>query len=73
MNVYRGGPVWFTCPVNVAGLPALSLPAGFNADGLPVGVQLVGKPDGEETLFAIGAAFQQLTDYHTKVQPPPTR
>ncbi len=73
MNVYRGGPVWFTCPVNVAGLPALSLPAGFTAGGLPVGVQLVGRPDGEETLLAIGAAFQRLTDYHTEMPPPPAR
>ena len=58
MNVFHGGPTWFTCPVNIAGLPAVALPAGFDAKGLPLGVQLVGRPGGEWTLLRIGLAFE---------------
>lgn len=64
MNVFRGGPVWFTCPIDIAGLPALALPAGFDANGLPIGVQLVGRPGEEWTLLRVGAAFQARTNYH---------
>lgn len=66
MNVFHGGPVWFTCPVNVAGLPALAIPAGFSADGLPVGVQLVGRPGDEWRLLRVGSAFQARTDHHRR-------
>jgi aspartyl-tRNA(Asn)/glutamyl-tRNA(Gln) amidotransferase subunit A len=55
----------FTIPVNLAGLPAMSIPCGF-AGGLPVGLQLIGPPLGEERLFAVAGAFQRLTDWHTK-------
>jgi aspartyl-tRNA(Asn)/glutamyl-tRNA(Gln) amidotransferase subunit A len=64
MNVFRGGPVWFTCPVDIAMLPALSLPAGFDTAGLPLGVQLVGRYAAEWTLLRIGRAFQGLTTHH---------
>ncbi len=56
----------FTRPVNYLGLPAVSLPAGFTKAGLPVGLQLMGKPFGEADILAIGAAFQRETDFHTK-------
>lgn len=49
--------------VNYLGLPALSLPCGF-VDGLPVGLQLVGRPNREEELFVLGRAYQQRTDFH---------
>jgi Asp-tRNA(Asn)/Glu-tRNA(Gln) amidotransferase A subunit family amidase len=49
--------------VNYLGLPALALPCGF-VDGLPVGLQLVGRPLREDTLFALGAALQGATDWH---------
>jgi aspartyl-tRNA(Asn)/glutamyl-tRNA(Gln) amidotransferase subunit A len=58
MNVFHGGPTWFTCPVNIAGLPAVALPAGFDANGLPLGVQLVGRPGEEWTLLRIAVAFE---------------
>lgn len=52
-----------TLPINIAGIPGLSVPAGF-ADGLPVGMQILGKPFAEETLFRIGYAYQQATGWH---------
>lgn len=52
-----------TIPVNLAGLPGMSVPAGF-ADGLPVGLQLIGKPFDESTLYKAGYAFEQATDVH---------
>ncbi|MCX6023199.1 MAG: Asp-tRNA(Asn)/Glu-tRNA(Gln) amidotransferase subunit GatA [Chloroflexi bacterium] len=52
-----------TIPVNIAGLPGMSIPAGF-VDDLPVGVQLIGRPLDEETLLRIGYAYQQSTGWH---------
>ena len=57
--------------ITVTGLPAISVPSGFTADGLPVGVQLLGRPFDETTLLRIGHAYQQRTDHHLK-QPPET-
>ncbi len=56
----------FTRPMNYLGLPALSLPAGFSAEGLPMGLQLVGRPFAEATLFAAGAAYQRATTWHER-------
>jgi len=49
----------FTMPFNVAGYPAISICAGFGAGGLPVAIQLVGKPFQEPTLFRIADAFEK--------------
>jgi aspartyl-tRNA(Asn)/glutamyl-tRNA(Gln) amidotransferase subunit A len=54
-----------TVSVNIAGLPGISVPCGFS-NGLPVGMQLIGKPFGEETLLRAAHAFQQETDYHSQ-------
>jgi aspartyl-tRNA(Asn)/glutamyl-tRNA(Gln) amidotransferase subunit A len=54
--------------VNYLGLPALALPCGF-VDGMPVGLQLVAAPWREDVLFALGTAFQSVTDFH-RVAPP---
>ncbi len=59
----------FTRPINYLGLPSLSIPAGFSAKGLPIGMQLVGRSFDEETLLTIGAAFQRVTDFHEKMPP----
>jgi aspartyl-tRNA(Asn)/glutamyl-tRNA(Gln) amidotransferase subunit A len=59
----------FTRPINYLGLPSLSIPAGFSASGLPIGMQLVGRSFDEATLITIGAAFQRATDFHDKVPP----
>ncbi len=48
----------FTVTVNMAGLPGLSVPAGLDAQGLPLGLQLIGRPFDEETLFTLGAAIE---------------
>jgi aspartyl-tRNA(Asn)/glutamyl-tRNA(Gln) amidotransferase subunit A len=53
-------------PFNLAGLPAISLPCGFTGNGLPVGLQLVGKPFEEPTVLRIAYAYQQLTDWHRR-------
>ncbi len=55
-----------TMPFNLAGLPALSCPCGFTTEGLPVGLQLVGKPFEETTVLRIAHAYQQLTDWHRR-------
>jgi aspartyl-tRNA(Asn)/glutamyl-tRNA(Gln) amidotransferase subunit A len=57
----------FTRPVNYLGLPSLAIPSGFNARGLPVAMQLIGRSFDEATLLRIGAAFQRATDFHEKV------
>ena len=49
----------YTVPVNIAGLPALSLPCGTDNKGLPIGIQLIGKPLSEATLYRAGFAFEQ--------------
>jgi len=54
----------YTIPVNLAGLPALSIPAGFSG-GLPVGVQLIGNHFDEARLLTVAHAFQKQTDWHT--------
>lgn len=55
-----------TIPVNLAGVPALSLNCGFDAAGLPIGLQLIGKPLSEQTLYQVAYAYEQATDHHTK-------
>ena len=59
----------FTRPINYLGLPSLSIPSGFNAKGLPIGMQLIGRSFDEATLITIGAAFQRATDFHDRVPP----
>lgn len=51
-----------TLPINIAGIPGLSVPAGF-CDGLPVGMQILGKPFSEDILFRIGYAYEQATGW----------
>jgi len=55
-----------TMPFNLAGLPAISFPCGFTAGGLPIGLQVVGKPFEEAMILRIAHAYQQLTDWHTE-------
>ena len=54
-----------TLPINIAGVPAISIPAGF-AGGLPVGMQIIGKPLAEETLLKIAYVYEQATEWYKK-------
>jgi aspartyl-tRNA(Asn)/glutamyl-tRNA(Gln) amidotransferase subunit A len=56
-----------TRAINYLGLPALCVPAGFSAGGLPVAFQLVGRPFDEATVLRAGHAFQQATDWHRRI------
>jgi aspartyl-tRNA(Asn)/glutamyl-tRNA(Gln) amidotransferase subunit A len=55
----------FTVTVNMAGLPGISVPAGLDAQGLPLGLQLIGRPFDEETLFSLGHALEQAAGQFT--------
>lgn len=54
----------FTISANLAGIPAISIPCGFSKEGLPIGLQLMGKNFGEEMLFRIAYTYEQNTDWH---------
>jgi aspartyl-tRNA(Asn)/glutamyl-tRNA(Gln) amidotransferase subunit A len=54
----------FTVPVNLAGLPGMSVPCGFTTQGLPLGLQLIGKPWDEATLFQVAHAYESQTEWH---------
>ena len=56
----------YTISANLAGIPGLSIPCGFTADNLPIGLQLMGKHFDEATLLKVGHHFQQNTDFHRK-------
>ncbi|MFA6222245.1 MAG: Asp-tRNA(Asn)/Glu-tRNA(Gln) amidotransferase subunit GatA [Desulfomonilaceae bacterium] len=56
----------FTIPVNMAGLPGISCPAGFSGTGLPIGMQLIAPHFGESKLVQLVAAFQKETDFHLR-------
>ncbi|MGH2507752.1 MAG: amidase family protein, partial [Ktedonobacteraceae bacterium] len=55
-----------TMPFNLAGLPAISFPCGFNSQGLPLSVQVVGKPFEEGLILRIAHSYQQMTDWHRR-------
>ena len=57
----------YTVPVTLAGLPALSMPCGFDAQGLPIGAQLIGPHFGEGRLLNAAHTFQLETDYHKRI------
>jgi aspartyl-tRNA(Asn)/glutamyl-tRNA(Gln) amidotransferase subunit A len=66
LDVHQSGAARCTLPVNAAGLPALAFPVGFSSDGLPLGAQLIGRPWSEEVLCALGAAYQESTEFHLR-------
>jgi aspartyl-tRNA(Asn)/glutamyl-tRNA(Gln) amidotransferase subunit A len=54
----------YTISVNLAGLPAISIPSGFTESGLPIGLQVIGRAFGEAEMFAVAHAFEQAHDYY---------
>ena len=56
----------FTLPANLAGIPGIAFPVGFDQGGLPIGMQLMGPHFQEELLFRTAHAYQQITDWHTR-------
>jgi len=54
-----------TLPVNIAGVPAVSIPAGF-AENLPIGMQIIGRPFAEETILKVAHAYEQATEWHKR-------
>ena len=53
----------FTVPANLAGVPAMSVPAGLDANGLPLGLQVIGRPFDEETVFAVASAIERAAEF----------
>ena len=64
MRSYGFTPIW-----NLTGLPAISIPCGFSEGGLPIGMQVVGRPFDEPTVFKVADAYQQITNWHLTIPP----
>jgi aspartyl-tRNA(Asn)/glutamyl-tRNA(Gln) amidotransferase subunit A len=56
---------YFTCPANLAGIPAISIPCGFTSNNLPIGMQLFGPHFSEQLLLHVGHCYEQETPWHT--------
>ena len=63
------GRISFTGPFNLAGTPALSVPCGFSSSGMPMGLQIVGRPFAEETVLRVAHAYEQATEWHNRRAP----
>ena len=59
----------YTRPYNITGFPAISVPCGFSSEGMPIGLQLAGRPFDEETVLRAAYAYEQSADWHT-MRPP---
>lgn len=63
IDLERVAPGWFTCPVNLSGLPALTVPAGRSPEGMPFGVTMIGPAGSEERLLGFAALWEASTGY----------
>jgi len=59
----------YTLALSLAGLPGLSLPCGFDAAGLPIGLQIMGRAFDEATILSVAHAYEQASDWHTRRPP----
>jgi aspartyl-tRNA(Asn)/glutamyl-tRNA(Gln) amidotransferase subunit A len=59
-----GFPKSNMAPFNMTGLPALAVPCGFSAQGLPLSLQIAGRPFDEATVLRLGHAYEQATEWH---------
>ena len=55
-----------TRPINLTGLPTISIPCGFSRDGFPIGMQITGRPGDEATVLRLAHAYEQATDWHKR-------
>ncbi len=62
----------YTSPAALAGLPAISVPCGFSESGLPIGLQIIGRPFSERDLFRIARAYEQAVDWRRRRAPEPS-
>lgn len=58
-----------TVPLNLAGVPGISIPCGFSSSNMPIGMQIIGKPLAEETLLRVAYTFEQNNEYHKRIAP----
>ena len=58
-----------TRTISTLGLPALSVPCGFSTGGLPIGIQLIGRPFDEAVILRLGHAYERATGWHTRRPP----
>jgi aspartyl-tRNA(Asn)/glutamyl-tRNA(Gln) amidotransferase subunit A len=65
----RASLIRYTRPFNASGHPAASVPCGFTADGLPIGMQVIGRSFDEATVLRVADAYQRVTDWHTRRPP----
>ncbi len=65
----RQSLIRLTRPFNLTGHPAASVPCGFSAEGLPIGLQIIGRPFDEVTVLRVADAYQRATDWHTRRPP----
>jgi aspartyl-tRNA(Asn)/glutamyl-tRNA(Gln) amidotransferase subunit A len=65
----RPALIRFTRPFNVSGHPAMSVPCGLAPDGMPIGLQIIGRPFDEATVFRVADAYQRSTDWHARRPP----
>jgi Asp-tRNA(Asn)/Glu-tRNA(Gln) amidotransferase A subunit family amidase len=65
----RPSLIRFTRPFNATGHPAASVPCGFTAGGLPIGLQIVGRAFDEATVLRVADAYQRVTDWHSRRPP----
>ena len=66
---HTGGAAIFTAPFNLTGHPALSVPGGMSSEGIPIGLQLIGRAGGEADLLWLANQYEQATRWHT-MHPP---
>ena len=59
----------YTRPYNITGFPAISVPCGFSSEGMPIGLQLAGRPFDEETVLRAAHAYEQSTEWHSRRPP----
>ena len=57
----------YTVMINIAGMPSMSVPCGFDKDNMPIGMQIIGKPFEEAEIMSAAKAFENVTDFHNKL------